>query len=452
MSKKAIENVKSVILVVLFLTTILLLYLIWGDKQTGVVKMSDLIPGFGEESVELDLKEIICPANILYTSGDGTFWPVANRAGSFESGNGIFKALSDSTEVMATEITKSQYDEAIRNYESLQLIFGYSMPFSEYCNLFEIKKTSTFINIGSFDEMAFSAAARDSVLLADRAGGKYYRLLSGREQSFDSFREDQLERISYYDAKSILGTGEEKLFPLSGESRLLKAVYKNDYDGSEEKRQEIARQIFGENFSFVRRIADSFENYTFMYGYGQRSLTLNVNGNIEYKNEAGDGESNGFFADLKAAAEFADKVGGFANKKDAGFVLKFVQTSGSGKSASRTFCFDQQNEAGYDFCKDRDYAMTITVERGGVTLYRRCSLSPEESTASPLYYSPVYAAANAMAASAESAESFDFLAENFQSMQPALYAKDGVLTPVWRLSLNDGSNLCYDLYTGERLN
>lgn len=451
MSKKAIENIKSVILVVLFLTTILLLYLIWGDKQTGVVKMSDLIPVFGEEAVEIDPKDIICPSKIYYTAGDGAFWPVVKREAVFKESNDVIKELSGSTEIMATEITKNQYDEAVKNYESVQLLFGYSVPFTEYCNLFEISRSSTFANIANFDAMAFSAAAKDSVLIADEAGGKYYRLLSEKEQSLEKLMQSSLGKISYFEAASILGLGGGKLFPLNGDLNLTQAAFENDYNGTEEKRQEIARQIFGENFSFVRRIADSFENYTFMYGYGQRSLTLNADGNIEYKNEAGDGESKGFFGDLKTAAEFAERVGGFIETNGAGFVLKNAQTSGSGKTAIYTYYFDQQSDDEFGICRDSGYAMIITVEKGSVSYYKRNSLAPQNSS-SAVFYSPVYAAANAMAADADSTESFESLAENFTSMQPALYAKDGILIPVWQLHLNDGSNLCFDLYTGEKLN
>lgn len=450
MSKRAIENIKSVILVVLFLITILLLYLIWGDTQTGRVQMSDLIPGFGPESEETDPKDLICPNYIYYTAGDGAFRPLAFRKQVFDSCNELLKELCISEEVMATEITGAQYSEAVQAYESLEMDFSYSIPFAEYCRMYEINRSSAFANIAGVSRIAFSAAAKDSALIADEENRKYYRILSGKELSRESLNEDLFWRISYYDAKSILGLGEGKLFPLSGESRLTEAAFVCDYDGSEEKRQETAKEIFGENFSFVRQIADSFENYTFMYGYGQKSLSLNADGSIEYKAEAQDGESQGFFGDLKIAAEFAKKVGGLGNQ-NGGFVLKAVKTAGSGKSAVHTFFFDQQNELGFDICKDSGYAMTISVEKGSVCMFSRNTLTMQSLSLGNTFM-PVSEPANALAAAAGSSENLETLAESYETLQPALYAKDGMLIPVWSLKLNDNSNLCFDLYSGERVN
>ena len=64
-------------------------------------------------------------------------------------------------------------------------------------------------------------------------------------------------------------------------------------DGSKEVGTDAARAVFGDTFSFVRRITDSFGNVTYMYGYGEKNLYLYAEGAIEYRTTVSGGVVTG---------------------------------------------------------------------------------------------------------------------------------------------------------------
>ena len=74
--------------------------------------------------------------------------------------------------------------------------------------------------------------------------------------------------------------------------------------------EDVAENIFGDTLDFVRKITDVSGNETYMYGYGQKRLTLYVNGNIEFKEDINEENSPNFYNDLETTLRFIkEKLG-----------------------------------------------------------------------------------------------------------------------------------------------
>lgn len=450
MSKKTTENIKMVIIVVLFLATILLLYLIWGGSKN--VKVSDLIPSFEKESSEIEVGGTVEPEKTYYSVGDGSYRTVTDSYYAYYQLMTYFRQMSDNSTVMPTEITKEQYEEAINNHPSVISVFPYELPFAELCSDLGISGSNAYESIGSVTDICFSSAATDSILAADKISEKYFRLVS------DTVSLEFKEPYSYipdyhcYKVSWVLGAGENGLFPLLTQTWMNKGVYKQEGIFDSKEIYELAGLIFGDSLDFVRRISDGFGNYTFMYGYGQKTLTLGKDGSIEFKTEVSSGNSEGFFGDLKTAKKFYSSLLSHINIDEAAAILKLkdVNQQGSGRSASYTFCFDMHFPP-YDICSGEGYALEIKVEKGQVSWFR-CRIVPVNFEYDDPLPREVMDAANVLAANSYSDESFTKIAENYKSMEEAYFMKDGKLIPAWRLVLLDGNTYYYDIYTGEVLN
>ena len=453
MSVKTKENIKMIIIVVLFLTTILLLYLIWGGSDE--VKVSDLIPRFGRDADEIEVGSSVEPDKTYYSAGDGSFRCVSDSYYTFRQIMEKFRNFSDKSTVMSMEIQKEQFEEAIKNHPSVIAEFTYTFPFAELCSDLGIGGSNAYSNIGNINSVCFSSAATDSLLVANTAEKKYYRLVSDSvdlefEEPF-SFAQD----YNCYEVSRVLGVGEGGLFPLLSQTYLQEGSCSESNNISAEEYTEIARIFFGDSFDFVRRISDSFGNHTFMYGFGQKTLTLGADGSIEYKAEAETGNSGGFYGDLKTAKSFINAVimrhYAYPEDVNGGLKLKSVTQTGSGKSAAYTFRFVQYCECELYDPEGNGYALEITVENGQVSRLKSKIVLMDTLPYDETLPHQVVDAANVIAANAPSDEAFVRIAENYRSMDEVLYISEGKLLPAWKLTLDDGSILFYDLFTGESM-
>ena len=74
-----IEKIKTVILVVLFLVTILLLYFFWKDMSFGDVSLNDIISPREEFVETVEVADVIVPTHIDVCLDNGTYIKVSER-------------------------------------------------------------------------------------------------------------------------------------------------------------------------------------------------------------------------------------------------------------------------------------------------------------------------------------------------------------------------------------
>ena len=133
---KMVEKIKSVVLVVLFLLTILLLYFFWEDVEIRDFSLENL--RFSTENElrnTVKVTDVILPSYINICFDNDTYTKISNGRKTYWNGEttSVFKAFQEvisSEDTYTEEITAMQYEE-IMTFISLRAVFEYSLPFRE---------------------------------------------------------------------------------------------------------------------------------------------------------------------------------------------------------------------------------------------------------------------------------------------------------------------------------
>jgi hypothetical protein len=155
MSKpKVIERAKNLSLVVLFLSTVLLLYFFWGNISFGQLKsLSPQVEGVVMETVSLikpeqivvnfgaDNYTVIPPGDVWYNSekDKDSFVKELDRFGPAEN-------------ILVEEITYDNYQKVMK-YESIWAKFNYNSPMADFCSQFGMAKPQSYDVIGTVTDI-----------------------------------------------------------------------------------------------------------------------------------------------------------------------------------------------------------------------------------------------------------------------------------------------------------
>ncbi len=476
---KLIEKIKNIILVVLFLSTVLLLYFLWGnlsfDQLTQTTIQSDQeIPA---------INQMIVPDKIIVNFGSENYTVLSAGEESIwfsnSNENSMVLAIENfvkADNILIEEITIEQYQEVMK-YRSIRASFSYNLPTSDFCEIFRFKKNQCFDTIETITEIGYSSYSDRWIFVYDGKNNKYYSLVADSENSeFDALIEgiELKGYVPYYPVSSISGVDNDTLVPLSLEVNMRMIPYRQDVDVNEQdKISQLAQAFFGTNFDFVRRIKEDEGTIIYMYGYGQTVLLINTDGTIEYKEDQTLNNTGQSFTDALSAA------------------VQFVASHGSWKSTNGTklepylesVVFDPDKKKGYTFTfglKIRDKRLyyedgnplEVTVTEGQVTKYKRKlvdynALDLEQSYGDE--NKDVYSSVNLIAQNyvyiysrlmteermksiANEEEQFELVTSLIDDMQ-ICYVKHNdeyhpELRPVWAVSLGT-ETMYFDLYSAE---
>ena len=459
--KNIIENIKSVLLVVLMISTILLLYFFWGDISLEDLKLSD-----SQENYEtMDIKDLIVPSQIVISLGEDSYKLAAKNKWS-EMVKGLDESMQSDT-LIVEEITKEQY-ERVMKISSIRAKFNYQLSLSEFCYAYGIKTTPAFNDIGTISELGYGTISKESLLIYDSKKQKYYRIIITNEakrleQLLTSLVEE--ESPIYYTIGKYLGGGvtNRVFIPIILQTNLHEFEYNREtYSKQNEDVSTIAQSYFGKTFDFIRKIEEGNGTVIYMYGYGQKVLIVNTNGVIEYKEEStGTNNGAGYLESLKTALNFIGAHGAFEGSNSSKYVpyLKNVEINFDGKRGYRfTFGLEVNNYRIY--YQDRD-PIIIEITENQVTYFNRDlseynSVMVEEKKDE---YKEAYSAINMLAENygyfrneMGMAGTFEEIANRIISVEPG-YAvarkKDqtkGTVKAAWIVGF-DGVEAYFDLYT-----
>ena len=462
-----IERAKTILLVVLFLTTILLLYLLWSPETQSHFTLPGILSQ--REKAEIPAAEsVLLPDQVAYSYGDGSFVLLnKNLQQIFSFAISQLKLLNESNNRLVSEITAEQFREGIEQYKSAFLSFNYGIPFDELCLRYDIRNTAEFDSIGDVYLIAFSEADKESLFIYDENTQKYFRIVSERESTAvdDLFTMITQENPTvYYRIGSIFGGENDALIPLILTSKLSTIYYKEESaEASESVRRALAESLFGENFDFVRRITDNFGNVTYMYGYGQKTFTSYVNGIWEYKNEVVSGAGGGFFSDLELALSFVATHGTWdsLDGQKLRFYLADAKEITENKKTGYLFSFGVFI-MGEKVFYESGFPIEIKILDGQVAYYKRNVISVYEEQAfyenSVLAQDPanviaqnynyIYNVMTDNALSVNEEKAFEYVADSVASVEAGLACieNDKSLQPAWIIHMDKGSSFYFSLY------
>lgn len=405
------EFIKSVMMVVLFLSTILLLYVFWEDINPGQMTLGEWSEEEPVHSVILP-SEVVAPDELQISYGDGSYGVITENTRPYwwtdqDPGQGPtfshgIEEFFREQDIFVEEITREQYQQVVA-MESLKAVFDEGLPLEFFCEIYQWDCPSATETIQQVSEIAYSFGSMESIFVRDGSQNKYYRIIGNGEKL------EQTPFLSLYQRTAInahvayplsLLLGEEEanpvLVPLPNEFPYTITTYTNERAvGGEEFERGLAKTFFGDTFDFTRIIQDAQGTNTYMYGYGQRVLVAEKNGTFRYKEEGAMTNDVSLLESLEIALEFLSKHGGTEDPSGKVYALHLTQIQQqSGRPSSVSFVFDLWEESAVRY--EGGGALAITVVGEQVTDFIRDFYIPEKTQTQP-FSAGDYTAVNVLA-------------------------------------------------------
>jgi hypothetical protein len=483
-----IEKAKNFSLVVLFLSTMLLLYFFWGNISLDNFTIKTLSDQPAEDVPAA--VSLIQPAQIVASFGSENYTVIPpDKLWYSDSGNDSFvkelRKFGPAENVSVNEIKYDQYQQ-VRKIRSIWAEFNYNVPFSDFCSIFGIDKPQNYDAIETVTAIGYSTAEKgNSLFVYDGKNEKYYWLASANSDEsgtayggteFPGFIDSIEEKgyNSYYRVSSVVGVANDTLIPLSVETNLRSFSFNQElYPNQSDKINMLAEQFFGRNFDFVRKITEESGTIIYMYGYGQNVLIVNTDGSIEYKaDQTGETAAEDFSGALETATAFVASHGSWESLNGTKMTpyLKSVITDPDKEKGYR-FIFGMKIN-GSQLFYEAGAPITVDVITGQVTYYKRHlidfdqkDLDTIEASSSEPAFSPgnllaqnfnyIYAVllrSGEVKATPNQTPTFEDIASRVNHMQVGFVKQKNKETteikPAWVISVND-TDFYFDLYNAE---
>ncbi len=387
-----IEKLKTILIVVLTLSTILLLYFFWSDVSLKDLSIDDFNLNFGEESEAERLtfpEDVVLPLYMEIINSEGEsqiahcpaeIYGKSTQEGSFA---GTLAGLFVDGEAVVEEFPMELYDE-VYQYSAVKCYFGYNIPAREYVERLGADKLTGIENLSSVTEVGFTNSVPDSLLVFDGSQNKTYRIIFEKKINYvDSILAGGLgaEYPICYHMTDYMGAQvkNQLLIPLYLNSNLESVDIKHLLGHHNENRiNEEAKSFFGNTFDFVRKIEDANGKVTYMYGYAEMVLILDVDGSVEYKSASEGKATLGFYDSLDLALAFVDRhtIVPISAVQGSRYVLAKASRSTEGE---KTYRFEFQQEVGNTDIFSQSPPLVVEITGGVVTYYYINQLSIDSS-------------------------------------------------------------------------
>lgn len=477
---RRIEKIKDLILVVLFFSTILLLYFFWENQLFENFQLPDIVNS-QEEYESIPLEEVIVPDNIYASSGNGVYVKVySGKRDLWKRALGEIQKFGESSGIFVGEITREQYLDAMSGYTSVQFDLGYEVPFAQFCEYYKIARSQSYDTVEAVSTIAFSGASGESLFIVQEQKGKYYRLVSDGERTQLRTIAEEIaasDDASYYPISEVMGVENTTMIPWEASVSYGPLKWETERQrGEDEDVTALAQSFFGENFDFIRRMVDTKGNVTYMYGYGQKTFIRYADGPFEYKEEAGNGSGGtpSFYGSLDTALQYVAAHGSWRTFDDEA-VSVFL---------SRAVSIEQNKQKGYRFefglmagdlpvFYEQGIPLAVEVVNGQVTYYQRnliqydlpevqdVSVQTNVANVIASNYTAIYQLLNPQEAMtrAPKEEWFDEVVAGindarlgyFRSVSNAESAERQEMVPAWVVTVNNRLRVFFDVNSGELL-
>ena len=471
-----LEKIKSLIIVVLFFTAILLLYFFWKGFSLDEIRLP--LSSFSSDThvspTSLDLVE---PKNIQVTFGSENYTQYSTNTGDLW--NDFVKdyiAFSESENIFIEEISMEQWIESMQ-MKSIRYEFAYSFPLS-YLDALGAASISQVESI-EVSVIAYSVASRESIFLYDSQNEKYYRMVSDADYTALDEQISQLEQMPhavYYPINTFYGVKNSTLLPYDRQENLFPLLSINEIkDSKKDQERKIAEKFFGENLDFIRKITEDDGTVTYMYGVGQKILTLNPQGMVEYTEDLSNNYTAlTYYQTLDLATKFIANHGSWTTidgKEIDPYLECSTKIAADAKKTGYRFTFGLKQN-GYPLFNDNGPQMIIELIGNQIVYYKRQidtayntidSENEIRSVCSIIELLPAKYTTLALVLKENGVEISDISAdEQFNSVMEQITALDigyfkrnnqegeAIFVPAWVIS-RSSINIFFDLYSGDYL-
>ncbi len=316
------EQYKTVLLILLFFTSIALMQQLWMDMPLMHLIYSkpaaNMEPKHQGSIVNSD--DVISPQSITINFGGGLH--TVFYADTYGIWKKVLQILQNNYFLENVDVQEIEKEEWIKanNVKSIGLDFACQLPM-EILNKGE--QGSFKDKISFADYILVSLIEEGSAYIANIKEGKYYRFHSSQsihENLIETVDNIELEECTYYyPIEDIYGVSNYRLMPVEQTEYIEEISTASEIDAANDLQVEsFAGTFFGENFDFVKKIRETTGSVIYMYGYGQKNLKINSSGIVEYIEEIDPQKVTNYteaWDALQIAFQFVQEHGGWILKE-----------------------------------------------------------------------------------------------------------------------------------------
>ncbi|NLK73584.1 MAG: hypothetical protein GX285_11270 [Clostridiales bacterium] len=380
------EKIKTISIVVLVFTTILLLYFLWNARSEKKNYFNFNITNVEEKEEGIKGKDFLEPFRLRVNFGGNKYTVLYSGFDNvWYSFIDAYRSAFDG-EIFVKEISKGNWDEILKG-RSVKFDLGNNIPYAAMREVMGINNTIADEVIGNYSAAAYSEVSPDSFFIYDKKKDKYFMIVSEKKQNNEILNElDELEKRDFdiYDTiTALFGAQNDILIPTVLKNNIQKISGDQEIQVFEqEKIKVLAERFFGDNFDFIRKIEETNGTVIYMYGYGQKMLLIDRKGFIEYKEVLN--------TDRYTAVNYTDALE---------IAVSFVTQHGSWKTLNGTNIYpylkesvniEEANRKGYKFTfgyringypvyYQEGEAIEIKVVGNQITYYKRYLLNQKDT-------------------------------------------------------------------------
>ncbi len=334
-----IEKIKTLMIVVLLITAMLLLSFFWRGLSLDDLRSISVVNN--ENRYKPQVSELVVPEYLKVGVGsDGytIFDPehhMLNVDGNIQDVTlynkfiNIIKDYLEQDDISAEKIEKSQYHEVMA-YASMSAEFAFKVPFREYIRKNGISLSGNVSPIEDMTTITLSPFSSENLFVIDRSSGNYYRIAINNDNFSKTMATSLNELItslnksassSYYAIKDVTGADNDRMIPIYMKSYMQQIPYNLEFSISE-RSDIIATEntFFSDGMDFVRRITENKGSLIYVFGLNEKVLTLHENGQISYTEEfdSSSYEEQNLYETVETAIEYISLHGGWKSISEVG--------------------------------------------------------------------------------------------------------------------------------------
>ncbi|SKC88433.1 hypothetical protein [Maledivibacter halophilus] len=405
------EKIKSVLLLSLFIVSLILTQRLWFYFPFGgVISIAD---DMNLEEFDIDVTEILSPQDFIISFGGGDYtvfysepyevWnitkPISNN--SYDK-NDVW--IWKTTKEVLRDYLKSDYEvhqidydkwQKINRFKSIRLNFACEIPgnilidaiLDESGNASKIKEKIDTILIPAIE------GGSNNIYLGNHENDFYIELKGNFKDNRVRELVDNIEKIfedkgyiNYITLNRHSQVDNDTLIPVFGTSRETIPFYnvKNEIDVTD-KASVIsqANQFFSSSFDFVKEINEIDGSIIYMYGYGEKTLKINKNGELVYEEKVDNKKASyelDFIDSLKYAVKFVEEKGRWPINRENAYLSDYKLIEKNNKKGYE-FSFNYRLKGLPVFIPDiaKDKAIVVRVIGSQITYYKKMVKSPPQN-------------------------------------------------------------------------
>lgn len=289
------ERMKSVLIIGLFLTALLLMqWVMYDDLFASDIDNSDI------EFNSTKLSAYISPQSYLVSFGGISYTRVYDVTLQERIWSEIRPVVLNSFEKYDSveSISRESYIEAFSD-ESMLLRMPVELTVKEFYSLFSSDTVDESISEINLYEVLLNAKDSKSIYIYDKINDQYYWIKNDTQIHDISVLVKIVKQLPYVEYRkistrfSLESTVDEnydqknyELIPFQYSYVVPKVRFTNEIEFVNGEPigdvQKISASVFGNRMDFVKRLKDANGSTILMYGYGDKVLTLSPNGEVLY--------------------------------------------------------------------------------------------------------------------------------------------------------------------------